>query len=302
MTTLVSLVGEQPIPVLLPALHLKPATHLLVHTATTEATAQRLKAVLPVPTHLIPIPAYEFGPAMDALKHATASEDELIFNISGGTKIMSLAAFMVAQVRRAETVYLESEKALSRLWRYAYDASGRIVTKHEELGALLTLDLYLKAHLAGYREEGPHRDDHGIVSEGGRFEQVLRDTLAVDHNLEVLCGVRPFSGGQQVEMDLLVRLGNQVGVAEVKVGAQGEHLKAGMDQLIMATSREYLGTYTVRFLIVGREVTNRWQRDLALERKIQFIELPEYKDGQPLPAQVARRLVQAVRARLGGTP
>ena len=46
-TTLLSLVGEQPLPVLLPARYLAPERHVLICTALTRAVAGRLQRLLP---------------------------------------------------------------------------------------------------------------------------------------------------------------------------------------------------------------------------------------------------------------
>jgi hypothetical protein len=89
-----------------------------------------------------------------------------------------------------------------------------------------------------------------------------------------------------------------VGIAEVKLGdLAGRGPKAGLDQLAMAGGREYLGTYTAKFLIVARK-QQPGILTLARERGIDVIELPRPDDAQPLTRVQADMLAARIRARL----
>ena len=46
-----------------------------------------------------------------------------------------------------------------------------------------------------------------------------------------------------MEIDLIFRCGNSIGIAELKTGKSATE-KEGIDQLNAACAREYLGTYT----------------------------------------------------------
>ncbi|MBI1296922.1 hypothetical protein GC175_18375 [bacterium] len=89
-----------------------------------------------------------------------------------------------------------------------------------------------------------------------------------------------------------------MGIAEVKLGG-GKSPKQGIDQLSTAGSREYLGTYTAKFLIVAGQLKAEI-RTLAQEKQVTVIELPNYRQGRPLPKQDADRLTQTVREKLLG--
>ena len=106
----------------------------------------------------------------------------------------------------------------------------------------------------------------------GAFEKAVHDVLQT-HVDEVLAGVKK---GGALDIDLVIRCGNRVGIAEVKTGEKARK-KVGIDQLNTAGGREFLGTYTKKFLIVDMP----WDtlsnlRELAQARDITVIEVPSY--------------------------
>ena len=113
---------------------------------------------------------------------------------------------------------------------------------------------------------------------------------------EVLANVRPDGVQDQIEIDLAIRYKNQVGIAEVKSGDR--HPKRGLDQLAMAGSREYLGTYTEKFLFTANAPIKI--RKLADSRQITIIELPFNQDVGQLDPTDAARLCTTVREKLCG--
>jgi hypothetical protein len=195
-----------------------------------------------------------------------------------------------------EFVYLESERLPATLYRYSFASGGLRQKEKTPLPALITVKDYLDAHLPGVRSEGFNRDRSGALSDGGVFEQAVHDALRPQVD-EVLAGVRPEGVADQIEMDLVIRIGNQVGVAEVKLGGGEERPKQGIDQLSTAASREYLGTYTARFLITANPLAGSILR-LAKEKQVTVVTLKEYRLGAALRPSDQRRLVEAVRARL----
>ncbi|MBE7557389.1 MAG: hypothetical protein HS126_40645 [Anaerolineales bacterium] len=102
-----------------------------------------------------------------------------------------------------------------------------------------------------------------------------------------------------MDIDLVVRIGNQVGIIEAKTGGKGRK-KEGIDQLNTAGGRAYLGTYTKKFLIVD----SSWEilsnlSDLAKVRDIVVIELPSYGETKQLADADRERLIQTIRTNLG---
>lgn len=294
MTTLLHILGEQPMPILLPDRFLRPERSLLVCTTRSEPVAQRLKRLIPH-GQIELVEPYDLPAILAELGKLLPAGEQAIVNLTGGTKMMMLAAFALAMQRGWDFVYLESEHPPAILDRYSVGSGGLKRQARHKLPALITAADYLNAHLPGYRETGPSRDEQGRLTIGGRFEQAIQDALK-DH-FEVLAGVRPEGVANQIEIDLVIRLGNRVGIAEVKLGADGERPKQGIDQLSTAGGRAYLGTYTSKFLITGSRPARSIEQ-LASERGVTIIALPGYDDGFPLREGEQTRLLNIIREKL----
>lgn len=289
MSTLLSLVGEQPMPILLPSRFLQPERTLLVCTERSRSVAARLLRLLPnaVCEEMDP---YELPTILARLAEVAPADQPMLVNLTGGTKMMMLGAFALAMQRDWDFVYLESERSPAALYRYT-SASGKLRLKEKvRLPALITLEEYLHAHLPGFHSQG------FSPTKGGQFEKAVYDALLPEVD-EILAGVRPEGIADQIEMDLVIRIGNQVGVAEIKCGHM-ERPKQGIDQLSTATSREYLGTYTARFLITDTPLPVRIER-LAKEKQIGVVTLDRYRrEAASLASGDRQQLVEAVRRRL----
>jgi hypothetical protein len=293
---LLSLIGEQPIPNLLPIRALSPDENLLVYTSRTQQVARRLRRIISAAEGLdgdLKAPPYDMPRTLRLLQERLAGQREVVFNLTGGTKLMALAAFALAAQTRRPFVYLQSEGQRSQLFRYAFRDGLPLMEERQELPTLINASEYLSAHLDVYRTDGFSRDEHGELSEGGWFEQAVFVALQPRID-EVLAGVRPTGAGQQIEIDLVLRCGNQTGIAEVKLGG-GDSGKRGLDQLKMAGEPTYLGTYTAQFLIVARKQLSGSIQALASARGIHVICLPDYQPGRPLSRQEADKLAAQVR-------
>ncbi|MGQ9681028.1 MAG: hypothetical protein ACUVX9_00670 [Anaerolineae bacterium] len=300
MSTMVCLVGDQPIPNLLPIKYLNPDHVLLVTTKKTEEVARRIRVLLPN-TKAQSVHPYDLLATVSALEREIAGQTDLVFNLTGGTKMMALAAYSLAARSGHPFVYLQSEGRQSILLRYHFKDGLPFLESKDIIPKVISAMDYLKAHRLGFHEEGPHCEN-GKITDGGLFEQTLAGVLRQKGFDEVLIGVRDRSVADQIEIDLVILLDNQVGVAEVKLGdAAGEGAKRGLDQLAMAGSPEYLGTYTARFLITARVVPPTIHT-LARERDISIIELPSYQTHGPLSQKDAQRLADRVRERLCAAP
>lgn len=298
---LVSLIGEQPIPNLLPVRSLKPNETLLVYTQRTEAVARRLRKLISNIDDLsgdLRVEPYDMAKTVQNLQKRLHSFEDVVFNLTGGTKIMSLAAFTLALQYRRPFIYLESERKRSSLRQYEFE-NGAIVSKPpEEIKTVINIDDYLRAHLPGYRLEGYHSDKNGQLDAGGYFEKAVHHALQSRLD-EVVAGIRPEGVEDQIEIDLAVRIGNQVGIIELKTGGEDAGKRA-LDQLKMAAEPTYLGTYTKQFLITASTKLKGRNDLLAQKRNITVIHLPNYQQGRSLSKGDAERLAKEIRLALSG--
>ncbi len=288
-TALILLVGEQPLPNLLPTRHINPELVVLVHTDRTEEIAKRLDDLLSVRTLYCKVEPYDLlkieQTFQDFLSQQIAeSEYQLLFNLTGGTKPMSLAAFRLASQRKAPFVYFQTEGGSSLLYRYQFTNQGEVeLEKKEEISQTITLDDYLRAQVGNYTTEDL-RDD---------FEREVHRVLQKIPNLEIFTSVRP-RGLDALEVDFVVRLGNQVGVIEAK----RKGAKSGIDQIQAVTEQRYLGTYVAKFLVSGRSVDEN-NKNLAQAYRIEVIELTSYANTDKISESEQQMLRERILERLG---
>lgn len=266
MLTLVSLMGEQVMPVLLPILYLDPDQMLLVTTRRTRPVAERLAKLFPNALVSEDVSPYDIPRIHDTLvamvEKIEIVDGEILFNLTGGTKPMALAGHQLAQERDDEWLYFRSQGAQSLLYRYR-STKRQEHYEVEEVPNLLTLDIFLRAHLGEYAEGTPKYPTEETVLQAfsGEVDECM---TSVTH-------------GGALEIDLMLRCGNQVGIAEVKTGKKARG-KDGIDQLTTAAEQRYLGTYTRKYLILDREMGSN-SRELAEEHHIEVITLPSLQHG-----------------------
>ncbi|MCS6965135.1 MAG: hypothetical protein NZM16_13995 [Thermoflexus sp.] len=190
---------------------------------------------------------------------------------------MVLAAYQVAARLGAPFVYLQSEGRREQLHRYRFTQGGQIAADPPiQIPAMITLDDYLRAYIGPYQveDEAKRRKD----SLGLAFERAIAEALAgvVD---EVERGVRI---GGALELDLVVRRGNRVGVIEAKTGRKAG-TKEVLDQLNAACGRERLGIYTAKILVINQrwDETRENLRELAEAWGIWVVELPSFQENSP---------------------
>ena len=291
-SSLVLLVGEQPAPNLLPTRHLKPDEVVLVYTTRTEKVAQHLEALLaPSITCLhCMVHPYRLNDILDTLTAFIAehlSDHELIFNLTGGTKPMAMATFELARSLHRPIVYFQSEGNTSKLYTYTFadaPASGIRAEEPVTLSASMSLDDYLRIYLGSYTTESPRNP----------FEEAVFELLdALEGVDEVFTGLRP-QGMAALEVDFVLRCGNQIGIGEVK--SQGN--KKTIDQLNGVAQQRYLGTYVRKFLISAHAVDDN-NKVLAEAYRTQVVELLSYGRSGKIDAADAASLADTVLSTMG---
>lgn len=111
----IALVSKQTMPVIIPALHLKPDKVILVATPEEKSSAFNIKKVLndnniscELSGNLIN--AYDYNSTADEIKKIINSfhNQTLILNITGGTKLMAIAAYESFRKANLETIYCDT--------------------------------------------------------------------------------------------------------------------------------------------------------------------------------------------------
>lgn len=290
---MLNLIGEQPAPNLLPIYELKPQRVILIATDKTRKVADRLTRLLRQKGYFaqtIEGDAYNikitYQKVLDIIKNENKN---LIANFTGGTKPMVLALVNIARKWQfSKMCYFRTEKSQGTLYFYDPHTFNQL-GEPQRVQYFITLDDYLLAHVDNYTERGPAQ------SEGGDFERAIAKILK-DRLDEVKIGVKI---GGALEIDLIFRCGNQVGIAEVKTGKKAKR-KEGIDQLNTAGAREYLGIYIKKFLIVDTEWEEQLSHlnELAQAHNITVVSLPSYSKNKKIDLSECEKLVNTIRSTL----
>ncbi len=298
---LVSLLGRKPILNLMAIRELGPDEVLFVGSKETHDLGQHLQSLVSGQAKVYQSEIYDPHDATYIIKAITKKlrkldwkAGETVFDLSGGAKLMFYAAAEMAKAHESPAADIERIGHRYRIRQWEFKDHQLIRTRDEFLPELITIADYLNCYLPGFREDGFSRDARGKVDIGGRFEQSVYQTLA-RHLDEIMAGVRPEGVAQQIEIDLIVRQGNNVGIVEAKTGVK----KAGIDQLDTAGNPHYLGDYLVKLLVTGRYLP-RAHKALASAQEVRVIELPGYSDRSGLPEHDQQHLVQTMHEALSG--
>ncbi len=291
---MINLIGEQPIPNLLPILYFKPAKNIILYSDTTLKVGERLEKILDN-CKKYEVEPYNIQGIKNILNEILDPSEEYIFNITGGTKIMSVALYQVALENKFNFIYFQSEGNQSILYKYKVNSDSTITNEKIILPELINIDIYLRAHLPDYITNNSNEQNIGF-----NYERSIVDILK-RNNFEVTANIKPKGEGNQLEIDAVIRLKgtNRVGIAEIKIGDQREEgPKKGIDQLALAGQREYLGTYTHRFLITSR-VLSKQIKELAIAHRISVIdEIEQNRNNNNLNDQSINKLLQRIKEKL----
>lgn len=104
------------------------------------------------------------------IKEREWTKEQLVFNLTGGTKPMALAAYHLAEEFGSPFLYLQSEGSRSLVYQYQFADRGVKLIKTEELPPLLTIDDYLRAYLGEYQEGPPKEEPVKVIYEFLRSE------------------------------------------------------------------------------------------------------------------------------------
>ena len=294
---MIALVGGQTLPNLLPVRHYHPEKVLLVYTSATRGQCQRLISVIGNETVVesLEVDAYDIGAFSEQLKNnlqqsqKISDPSEVIFNLTGGTKSMVIAAYQVAASRKSPVLYVQSEGKQTVVYFYQWQSDQLYLLEtqllKEYINAHDVLSLYLGPENETWKKGKPADKD------GGLFESAIAQAL---HNsgYETLCSVKIYK--DQIDIDVLFRYQNNIGILEAKTldDAKGLGLE-GIRQL--SNTIRHLGTYTRQFLVINRDFLSEQQKIIVNASGIAVIPLLSYNRGMvSLLPDDAQKLVSII--------
>lgn len=286
MTTLITLLGEQPIPSLLTIRHFSPDSIYLVYTSRTEVVAKNVAVLVDKSVESIQVEPFDLVAIERRLRDQLPRQyGDVVADVTGGTKPMSLALSRIAATNNWVISYLQSQNRESHIYSYVHKEGEIISSRDDIVRPLLTIDEFIRAYgIYDYKctEFASH--------EGGVFERSIFEALAttvdeIEHGVQLL---------GSLDVDLILRRSNRVGLVEVKLGSNGR--KKAIDQINTAGGQRYLGTYTKKMIVSNVS----WERDtnlreLAAARHITVVSVPNYKRGdKALTEEDRQQLMSAI--------
>jgi len=285
---MIAFIGEQPIPNLIPIKFKRPDKTLLVFTKLTKSKAENIKKLVESKITKIEeceVDPYDISKIYEKVKNKISNEADLIFNLTGGTKAMAFAGYSLAQQYNAPFLYLQTEGKEMKIYEYEFKKGIPSLKNTTIVSLKINIDEYLRVHIGNYNQTNFKND----------FERAVYDALKSSVE-ELKSGVKI---GGALDIDLIIRCENYVGIAELKTGKKAR-TKEGIDQLNTAGGREYLGTYTTKFLIVDQKWDESLSnlRELAEARNIYLIELPSYGKNKDISNRDKKHLIQTIKDKL----
>jgi|GEM_PF-1122275 len=264
---LVTLVGEQPIPNLIPLWQDDQRQYNTVQFVASETTKNQAKMLAeiiksdPDLNHLnvlepVLVDAYDIGKArMSLIKTVSLLEQqgqEIIFNLTGGTKIMSFAALRTSIEQKIPMLYVSTE-----LGQIIYMGNDGSETRRDNIKINIGVHQYLSAHglevgsnlafrpIIGEKPYSPPKEGDWLEElverksrESGYFDDVQRNVFIRKQTL---------SGFSVNELDVVVTLNGQLSVCSCKTSANLE--KDEIYELAALSRRESAGIYCGKVLV-----------------------------------------------------
>lgn len=279
---LLSLIGEQPIPVLLVHRALKPERHIFACTPFSQHVAHNLQTLIPQ-SEIVTIEPYSLEDSIAALRSQIYPKS--IINLTAGTKIMSLAAYEIARHQSLPFVYLRSQGAENVLYHYETKNGEPKFAEERKLPALITINDYLQAH--------------GLPIKPTTISANPQET-ALRYFFEANCDEFKHNLNYPAfEIDFIIRRRNQVAVVEAKA-PKNKIRRFGLDQLTTIAGREYLGTYTGRIWVVNKPLGKQLaQLAKAYNIKVVQVQLVDHAGKWRLDPNSQQRMLAALDEILG---
>jgi len=280
-----TLVGEQPMPILMPLWQLPDITDLqLVATLETEDVAKRLEGIVKsddalkgirVHDRLI-VSAYNLADTQNKVSQAIYNNQNqrLLVNLTSGTKIMSLGCLQAAQTLDAQLVYVSTQ---TREMLFFHPVSKKEWT--EKIDIAIDCFQYFNAHGFDANLNPNFKSPFAPImppKEGDELENTIYQLCQesdlfddVQKNLYVRKRL-PDQAGAINELDIVVTHNGSLAICSCKSGKLSND---PLYELSSLASRELAGIYCKKFLITshGERAVSRGIKKRAFDLGIQLI-------------------------------
>jgi len=260
-----TLVGEQPMPILMPLWQLPEITDLqLVATLETEDVAKRLEGIVKsddalkgirVHDRLI-VSAYNLADTQKKVSQAIYNNQNqrVLVNLTSGTKIMSLGCVQAAQSLDAQLVYVSTQTrellffhyVSKKEWTEKIDIAINCFQYFNAHGFDASLNPNFKSPFAPIMppKEGDQLENtiYQLCQESELFDDVQKD-LYVRKRL-------PDQAGAINELDIVVTHNGSLAICSCK---SGKLFNDPLYELSSLASRELAGIYCKKFLITSHK-------------------------------------------------
>lgn len=284
---LLSLVGEQPIPNLIP-LWQAPQQYSAARFAATSETREIAKNLAktirndPLLSHITPNPvleldAYDINTTRSRLAKALAAYQEnnssVCLNLTGGTKIMSLAALLAAFGTGVPLLYVSTQN--NSIIYYQSDGNE---THRQEISIKIDVKQYFNAHnlevsshpnfnlnaakpLVHPPKEGDDLEKKvfQLARDSGKFDDVQRN---------IFIRRRIKQNWVRNELDIVVTRNGRLAVCSCK---SGDITKEDIYELASLSRREAAGIYCGKVLVCGRKEIPEALRDRARASQVRLV-------------------------------
>lgn len=266
---LLSLIGEQPIPNLFP-LWQSPQRYnatIFAYTVKTREVAENLKTCVekdPRFQHIevlpgIEMPPYDINRARNLILHKLTEgalrEDIVCINLTGGTKVMSLAALQAAYGSGFPLLYVCTE--MNQIIHYRSDGSE--INRED-----LKINIYIKDYMNAYGlETSLHPDFNDLAGrpfeppkEGDWLEKKV-ETLAVESrffdDVQRKLHIRKRVGDltRKNELDITAICNGKLVVCSCKTGSNWD--KDDLYELLALSRREEAGIFCGKVFVTDEE-------------------------------------------------
>ena len=286
---LLSLIGEQPIPNLLPLWQYRDFSHTqFAATGTTWGVAQQLESAIQVDPALkrmqvLPIlrlEAYDLDQARRALNAALHQHLEnglrSAINLTGGTKLMSLAALQAAFGTGIPLIYVSTETR-QMIWMGSDGSEQR----REPIAVKITVAQYLRAHglEVVFKPGDPARV--GSLLEEKVYRKAYASRLFDDVQRNIHIRRQSHQGQVENELDIAVTRNGRLAVCSCKSGEALRKTRQAnifLYELASLSRREAAGIYCGKVLATDQKRLPDAVRQRAASMDIHLVDGSQFEE------------------------